>query len=314
MAEARRLRILIVTALLLPWPAALGQAPQAWAQPQQTLDGIYRLVRLQECKGDNCTDSDQMALAPKLLYITKTVYFWVDADVNTPIEYSEYQLTKPMNFTLCASKWLGEWRTPRVTIRTPDQYDPINHINLRYVYSLERMGPVVGNPRVGPNPTRCSTKRSGPAEEPLTATAVHGWPLLARLQTQAAARRVNGQFLLAVKDDKDHPATAVDKDLWSCLVTKGYPRVMFLEDPSMSSSPDQTAYVWPDGHFQGVFQNGAIYDWRVRSSGCGTEDQDSANRFMVPKATASTEEKIVLACFISERRFSECDSWWLRRP
>jgi hypothetical protein len=122
-------------------------------------------------------------------------------------------------------------------------------------------------------------------------------------------------LLLTVKNEKDKPASEDDKRLWSCLATKGFPSLRFDLVREGATTPGQETFVWPDGHFQGVFEPGATYAWTlVPQSDCGVGAPQRMDRFLVPRQEAQTEEKVVVGCFILAGRFSDCDSWWLTRP
>lgn len=307
----------------------VGQAaapPWGWAQ-RVPFDGIYDLASVQrstDAPGEWKDDPDQKRRTPQLFFLTeyregkrqKDVYVWGDSQGGRQPEYSEYTMVSPNTIRLCASRWRGELasvaggRGYRLTV-----FSPVTSAGIQFRYILDMKGGVVGNPLPAGPPTPCeSAQRTVPRGA--TARVASVPPLLALQAPAAAPRRVNGQLLLTVKNQKDAPASEDDKRLWSCLVTKGFPGVRF--DPVGSdghATPGEEAFVWPDGHFQAVFQPATRYAWTLTPvPDCAVRPPEGTGEFLVPRAEAQTEEKIVVGCFIAGGRFSGCDSWWLARP
>jgi hypothetical protein len=305
-----------IASIVLMWAPTVGPVPEVWAQAQPQLDGLYNLVKVEKCEVKCESDPTMKEVTPDTLvfskYKGKSVYDWVSDTQST--EYSEYQATKAgRSFILCASQYRGDVvqgaATPQVIVTTPI----VRNTNRQYRYTLERKSAIVGNPLPSVDPTYCTSKAGTTGDRRFTASVSWERPLLA-LQSPQAVRRVNGQLLVAVKDDETHRASDADKGLWTCFVSKGFPRLEFLEQPDRAGVQGQRVFVWPDGHFQAILRNGATYEWRFDASGCQTQAQPTGEQVQVPQNASQAEEKVVLACFIIDGHFKDCDSWWLRRP
>jgi hypothetical protein len=136
-------------------------------------------------------------------------------------------------------------------------------------------------------------------------------PVGRTLQAQASPPRVvDGELLLTIKRQGYTPA---DVALWSCLITEGYPRLEFLEQPG---AQPQEVFVWPDARFRTELRGGVRYQFSLLPSTCDTPRRQLGARMRKegPVTPPATEEKVVVACYVSGGRLVECDGWWLIRP
>ncbi len=159
-------------------------------------------------------------------------------------------------------------------------------------------------------------KGAGSLVGPVITAGLAGVPLTI-VQTQASQpRTIEGEMLLTLKSDpeKNQPAPE-DVRVWACLVTRGYPSIEFVEQPGDAV---QSVFVWPDGRFLAELRGGVDYTLRLLpSQQCGTpmtEIKDKGHLLRGPAVRESSEEKVLLACFVVNKSLSECHPWWLSRP
>lgn len=130
--------------------------------------------------------------------------------------------------------------------------------------------------------------------------------------TQAQQSRIiDGDIFLATRQG----ASPADLELWTCLVTGGYPGVEYAEDGS--STPAQRLLVLPDGRFRSRVRGGAIYRWWMLPSGCPTAPRQPLSGIGTPAGPMDpwvSGEKILLACFVGNGGLPDCAGWWLKKP
>jgi hypothetical protein len=137
-------------------------------------------------------------------------------------------------------------------------------------------------------------------------------PLVAGLRAQAPppapgeVRGVNGQVLLAI-------GAAADVDLWTCIVEGGYPNVEIRE---RGGAPQEIA-VFPGGRFRADLRGGVAHEWAFLISECNTaaKQPDPPESLRPgPAQRPTTEEKVVLGCYVTAGALGGCRGWWLIRP
>ena len=320
------------TQIPVPW---VGAQPAQPGQPPQVLQsGLYTMAKRlkpfspRQCDNPDCWEETAMDPAlPKQLFITSLaatspvsklvryngpiyVYGTRWGQYRTSWDYMLDNRTQAETIELCGF-WSGYVR-PKTMHLVPTATSGEQQY---YVLDYEVADSKKTQPTF-PNPAFFKACEGTAPRTSLLADRAPSPQLFAFQPSGGRQKGVDGEVLLALpRAVLQNPGAAPEEaEMWACVVTTGYPGLELVE---RSSGQKQNIYVWPDGTFQALVVRNATYRWRLRSRNCGIASMPSyvtKNQFTVPDRSTPADEKLVFACYVSKRTFSECDQWWLTRP
>lgn len=243
---------------------------------------------------------------------TPATYWW--AETRAP-----YRLTRGgQGIELeCHRGWIGEVVPPSMTFTWTQHLGKIKHaheILVRHAgQRLVRLSDLPRSqgcpePSAGAQPVDRMERRVV-AGRAVPAGAAGPGPVA---QAGVPPRILDGELLLSVnRSNRAIPlSTRDDLRLWECLVTRSIPAVRFDD----GAGDTREAFVWPDGRFRTELRPGVRYTWTLGGTTCGTAAQVGATVQGDAAAVVRRREKLLLACYVAERRFEGCAGWWLIQP
>lgn len=280
-------------AVILALGAGSSSEVSAQARPRP---GVYKVV---DYFLNESLDKDTAGAMPRLQLLPTGHYVWGKY-------YAPFKMEAQATIILDCRAWGEVSQDGKIILRRTDRE---RDQRFRYVLEYERAleGPPTGSPK------GCDYQKHTSAPAPsLLAAASQQEALRIGIQVQAPAKRtIDGELLLTI-DRRGY--TQEDLNLWSCLITRGYPKVEFFEGQGQPA--EEEVFVWPDASFRTDLRGGVNYQWALTPRACmsPTRQLGGIVQRPGPELPPSTEEKVVLACFVKQGRFADCEMWWLVRP
>ncbi len=294
----RKGRVVAVAAacLIFLFTAGIHPVPQGWAQDA----GVAGAYEVKQYLINNESKDVIVKSMPRLYLLPNRFYIWGTF-------HAPYRLAGQVIDLDC--RWTGEVPSSgRLTFSWTKK-----ELRQEHKVFLEYLGPLpqLAGDQV-PQVKACNwEKQAGPVGRQLVAAAQppDARPMPRVLQAQANPRRaIDGELLLAIRNQGAQPA---DAQQWACVVNNGYPKVEFAEQ---GGSPTEV-FVWPDARFRTELRGGTPYLWNLLPAGCDLTGRQLGGLLQPgPLAPAPTQEKVVLACYVSGGRFASCQAWWLIKP
>lgn len=316
MSRVRRGAAVVVCLAGLLQAAGTEHLSRVWAQAQAPArEGAYRVERRQTKSLGDWEPAGIPPSFPRWLYLRRGTgatgeYIWGEGAQGYRSDYRFGVRDTPggrvSTISLC-HRWAGDIRQvdPTTLVLEVSHNGVAQRTELEFKGTLEQ----IPLPQNLPDRLTCNSKDwptgSPPAGEVIAQGPQRG-PLPAALHAQAGTyRAVNGEFHLSLATG----ATQADIAMWTCVMRRGYPSLEFTEP----GAPRQEVFVWPDARFRARLRDGVEYRWSALASDCAPAQTGATLQHNLPQP-ADSEEKVVLACAVGDRRFATCRGWWLIRP